>query len=194
MTNTQSNRRTVIKSLLAISSLGALAACQSRESQSARVTAAKLKYAAEGKFLDTDELGLLSVLAGTIIPRTTTPSAADAGVPQTPQDRLSNWGDDNFRMYWREGLSQLSDNLHQGAGQDFEMASELQQNNVLGTYDAQAAKGEVDDPFYLDMKQTIATAYYMSEAGATQELHYDPVPGDWRGDVPFSEIGKAWAT
>jgi len=44
------------------------------------------------------------------------------------------------------------------------------------------------------MKRTIATAYYMSEVGASEELNYDPVPGDWRADVPFSEIGKAWAT
>ena len=194
MTNTQPNRRTAIKSLLAISSLGALAACGKRKSQSGKTASATLKYAAKGKFLDLSEVGLLSALAQTIIPRTTTPSAVDVGVPQTLQDLLSNWGDDNVRLYWREGLSQLSDNLKQAAGQDFAKASELQQNNVLGKYDAQAAKGEVDDPFYLDMKRTIATAYYMSEAGATEELHYDPVPGDWKGDVPFSEIGKAWAT
>ena len=194
MTNIQPNRRSAIKSLLAISSLGALAACGKRENQGGKTASTTLEYAAKGKFLDVNEVGLLSALAQTIIPKTTTPSAVDAGVPQTLQDLLSNWGDDNLRLYWREGLSELSNSLKQAAGQAFEKLSELQQNNVLGRYDAQAAKGDVDDPFYQDMKRTIATAYYMSEVGATEELHYDPVPGNWRGDVPFSEIGKAWAT
>lgn len=187
------SRREGIKGLLAISAAGALAACGKRESQSGKGTSS-LKYAAKGKFFDMREVGLLSALAQTIIPKTDTPSAVEAGVLETLQDLVSNWGDDSLRLYWREGLRQLSDVLKQNAGEDFASTSDLQQNNVLGKYDAQTAKGEVDDPFYLDMKRTIATAYYMSEAGATEELHYDPVPGEWRGDVPFSEIGKAWAT
>lgn len=195
MTNIQPNRRVLIKSLLAISSLGALAACGKRESQSGRnKPSIALKYASEGKFLSINEVGFLSALSQTIIPRTTTPGAADAGVPQTLQDLLSNWGDNNFRLYWREGLSQLSKTLRQSSGQDFEKLSSTQRQNSLDKYDTLVVNQDVDDAFYLDMKRTVATAYYMSEAGATEELHYEPVPGDWRGDVPFSEIGKAWAT
>jgi len=70
----------------------------------------------------------------------------------------------------------------------------LQRNNVLTKYDNDVFTGRTENKFYRDIKQTIATAYYMSELGATEELHYEPVPGEWRGDVPFSEIGKAWAT
>lgn len=195
MTKRNFDRRTMIKTLLAISSAGALAACERRDSQnnpnnsvesSTQVTAKK--------FLNAGEVALLSVLAQTIIPKTQTAGAVEAGVPETLQDLLSNWGDDNVRLYWREGFTTLSAELEQLAGQDFTKVSTTQRQNILGKYDDAANNDALNHQFYLDMKQTIATAYYMSEPGASEELHYDPVPGDWRGDVPFSEIGKAWAT
>ena len=34
--------------------------------------------------------------------------------------------------------------------------------------------------------------YYTSEAGATQELRVAPF-GRWRADVPYRELGAAWA-
>jgi hypothetical protein len=39
----------------------------------------------------------------------------------------------------------------------------------------------------------VLVGYYQSEAGATQELRYELVPGAWRGCVPYSEIGRATA-
>jgi len=57
-----------------------------------------------------------------------------------------------------------------------------------------AGIGKVKDDFYKDMKQTAATAYYMSEIGASEELAYEPVPGEWIGCVPLSDYPKTWAT
>ena len=56
--------------------------------------------------------------------------------------------------------------------------------------DADALQNE----FYRAFKNTVATAYYMSEIGATQELAYEAVPGEWIGDAPLSEYPKTWAT
>ena len=58
-----------------------------------------------------------------------------------------------------------------------------------------AANAERDrDNFYKDFKRTVATAYYMSEIGATQELAYEAIPGEWIGDAPLSDYPKTWAT
>jgi hypothetical protein len=35
--------------------------------------------------------------------------------------------------------------------------------------------------------------YYSSEQGATQELRYNPAPGRFIGDIPFSKVGKRWS-
>lgn len=48
-------------------------------------------------------------------------------------------------------------------------------------------------PFMRSMKELTLVGYYTSEAGATQELRHEPVPGRYEGCVPFSEIGRTWA-
>jgi hypothetical protein len=189
-------RRDAIKSLLAISAAGALAACrgstESIEGKSSSSTS--LKYASEGKFFGAKELALLTALGDTIIPKTETAGAGEAGIADTLQQLVSNWADDDFKRYWRGGLNNLDTVFLKRGGQKFEAHSAKQRENILAKYDSEVFGGAVENDFYRDMKRTIATAYYMSEVGATEELNYDPVPGEWRADVPFSDIGKAWAT
>ncbi len=190
------SRRDGLKGLLAISAMGALAACQQRQNsgETGKAAQAQLKYAAKGAFFGAHELAVLSAIAQTIIPQTETGGAIEAGVPDDIQDLVSVWGDDNYRLYWREGLASVAADLRGIGGQDFETLSTAQRLNTLKKYDAQIYANLADHQFYHDMKSTVGTAYYMSELGATEELHYEPVPGDFRGDVLFSEIGKAWAT
>jgi len=46
--------------------------------------------------------------------------------------------------------------------------------------------------FFRTMKELTLVGYYTSEAGATRELRVNPM-GRYRGDVPYAEIGTAWA-
>ncbi|MDG3441201.1 gluconate 2-dehydrogenase subunit 3 family protein [Nitrospirillum amazonense] len=43
------------------------------------------------------------------------------------------------------------------------------------------------------LKGLIVTGYYTSEAGASQELQYDLVPGHWDPDVPVGPHARAWS-
>ena len=44
------------------------------------------------------------------------------------------------------------------------------------------------------LKQYICFSYYTSSVGATQELRYDPVPGGFKGSIPYSKSDSSWAT
>ena len=44
------------------------------------------------------------------------------------------------------------------------------------------------------LKDLVLLGYFTSEAGATQALRYDPVPGAYRGSVPLRPGDRAWAT
>lgn len=190
------DRRDALKALLAISAASALAACTGKtESSEAKPAAsASLKYASEGKFLNAEEMALVAALAQTIIPKTDTAGAVEAGVPAAIQGLASEWGDDNFRKYSRAGLAALDKHFKAVGGQAFANQSEKQRESLLSKYDADVFSGKVKDDFYRNFKSTVATAYYMSEPGATEELIYEAVPGEWKGCVPFSEIGRTWAT
>ncbi len=192
MSNLNEGRRDTIKALLAISATGALTACKPKTRDDSKSVSGNrdLVYAAKGQFFNAKEFAFLSAVAQTIMPKTDTAGAIEAGVPETIQSLVSEWGDDSFRAYWRAGLRGVSNEL-EGS---FAALSPAERQAKLADYDSKVFNDSIEDKFYKDMKHTIVSAYYMSEPGATEELHYDPVPGDFRGCVPFSEIGKAWAT
>jgi len=162
-------RRDAIKSLLAISAASALAACTGKtDSGEAKPAAsASLKFASEGKFLNADEMALVAALAQSIIPKTDTAGAIEAGVPEAIQGLASEWGDDNYRKYTRSGLAAIDKHFKSIGGQAFANQSERQRESLLSRYDADVFSGKVKDDYYRDFKFTVATAYYMSEPGAT---------------------------
>jgi len=191
MSQLQMNRRSAITSLLAISAAGALSACGKIEETPALVSG--LAYAAPMQFFRADEMALIAAIADTIIPTTGTPGAVATGVPEKLQALASEWGDDGFRLFWREGLAALNTALNTD-GTAFADLSVEQQTTVLSAYDASVYSDVVENDLYKNFKSTVATAYYMSEPGATQELAYEAVPGAWIGDAPLSDYPKTWAT
>lgn len=46
--------------------------------------------------------------------------------------------------------------------------------------------------FFRRMKELTLLGYYTSRIGSTRELHVNPM-GSYRGDLPYSSIGRAWA-
>jgi hypothetical protein len=184
MTDITLNRRNALQGLLAISAAGALAACGNKDVQTADV-----KPPEQTGFFSIDEMAMLVAIADTIIPTTDTPGAVAAGVPETLQELATEWADDNHRTYWREGLRAFDEVLP-----GFTTMAPENRETVLGDFDSQVFGGEVENQFYRDMKSTIARAYYMSELGASEELAYEAVPGEWKGCVPLADYPKAWAT
>jgi gluconate 2-dehydrogenase gamma chain len=183
-------RRQVLQSLIAISAVGGLGACV--EPQGSQSDAAQDRFA-QGYFTN-DEMVFIAALADTIIPQTETAGAAIAGVPNTIQDLATNWGNDEFKQYWREGLAALDAALTSDTGDGFVSKSPTERETLLSAYDGKVYAGEIEDGFYRDFKATLLEAYYMSEPGATQELAYEPVPGEWIACAPISEFPKTWAT
>lgn len=192
------NRRDMLSALLAVTASGALASCGDKNVKAAEGLGAT-QFAAPGAFLSKSEMAVLSVLADKIIPRTDTPGAIAAGVPDTLQSLASDWADDDMRAGWRTGIAAISERLAAGGKTLINQSSTEQVASVKALDDfafgakASGAEAGVQD-IYKSLKSTIATAYYMSEPGATEELRYEAVPGEWRGCVPFDEIGRTWAT
>ena len=185
-------KREAIQALLAISAVGAMSSCNAADDSSAKY----LPVIEDRKsgFFTADEFAFLAALAQTIIPQTDTAGALEVGVPDVIASLVADWGDDDYKRYWRKGLEALSSDLNVKSSTNFASLNMTQQHDVLGAYDDDVFAGRKKGGFYKDMKSTIATAYYMSEPGASEELLYEPVPGDWKGCVDFAEIGRTWAT
>jgi gluconate 2-dehydrogenase gamma chain len=173
-------RRNIIEGLLALPIISLAASCGPTIGTTGKDPLSKA------------ELSFLSALADTIIPDTDTPGALAGNVPGTLGELLNNWASTETRARWRKTLADLKANLDGQAAGSFEKADAAGRTKRLGALDTDVfAKADHPLKAYRDVKSTIATAYYMSEPGATQELRYSAVPGNFRGSAP---VGRTWAT
>lgn len=109
----------------------------------------------EPKFFSKDEFAVLSVLCDLMIPRTSTPGAADAGVPlMIDEDMAEDTADGKIL---REGIATMG-------GSKFLRLSAAEQHAALA--------GVSDTEFFKTLKRRTIDAYYHTEAGLVQELGY----------------------
>lgn len=160
------------------------------------------------KFFNEDQARLVSALAETILPGTTTPGAIDAGVPGFIDDMVGTVYDTAQQKNFTDGLAALAATAKSEIGTDFTDATseeqlefvKAQNSKALSRTDASqsegwwAAGGGKTKPFFLELKELTILGFFTSEAGATQVLQYKQVPGPFKGCVPLSSVGKAWAS
>lgn len=184
-------RRKVLQGL--IFSLGGAAAVSAF--QDARAQSPVKTDAASG-FYTAEELATVTFLADAIIPRTDTPGAIDAGVPVYMDHLYLTWASGKTQAAHRADLAAIGSHLDRfGAAH---ATSDAKQRRLLALTDLDAAAfGQAADAGglggYRAVKSLIATVYYLSEPGATQELHYEPIPGHWIASAPVADIGRTWA-
>jgi gluconate 2-dehydrogenase gamma chain len=96
--------------------------------------------AAKGeRLLDARQFGLLSAVADTMVPRTDTPGAVDAGVPALFDGLLKNWASPKRREELLAALEVIG-RLGQQDGQPFVALSAERRHALLADYDVAALK------------------------------------------------------
>ena len=149
------------------------------------------------QFFTPEEGSLLDAIVDRIIPRTDTPGALDAGVPSFIDTMMAEFYKEEEKTAFRNGLAQVEKDAQAAHGKSFTSLTPEQQDELLMKYDAEAyAEGrspEDKHPFRM-AKELVVLGFCTSEVGATEFLKYEPVPGAYKGCIPFSEVGVTWAT
>ena len=148
--------------------------------------------------LSPDEARLVDVVAELIIPKTDTPGAREAGVPQFIDRALADYYNKTQADRLRAGLARMDADARAAHGDVFVALTPQQQVDLLAGYDREAAAGQgqaAGEPHFFPLLEDLVTVgYFTSEPGATVALRYDPVPGAYHGCVPLAELGRGWAT
>ncbi len=147
-------------------------------------------YKSLGRF-SSDDMALLDDIAETILPRTSTPGAKDAGVGPfmalmvedcyTPQDQ------DVFHA----GLATLRE-AHRFQSMDASARTAHLEQLDREAKEYQRPEGGSAHYFTM-MKQLALLGFFTSEVGMTQVLRYNPVPGRYDGNFPYKPGDRAWA-
>lgn len=137
---------------------------------------------------------LVDTISELIIPTTDTPGASAAKVNEFIDLMLTDWYDVEDKDRFMAGLQEVDAMANAANGSAFVDNTEEQQIALLTELEDNALSASGGDkPFFLMMKELTLTGYYTSEIGASQELKYVHTAGEYRGDVPYSEIGRAYS-
>jgi hypothetical protein len=140
--------------------------------------------------LDGDTLALTATLVDHIIPATDTPGALAVGAHRTISHLLLACASAAQQQSFVAGLARVDAQ----AGQRFTTLPARRQIALLHALDeGKPPFAAQDRQFFRELKSYTLFAYYTSEAGATRELAYLPVPGGFKGNVPVRSSTRTWA-
>lgn len=142
------------------------------------------------------QAALTTSLAGTILPAGETPGAVDVGVPGFIEKMVDEVYTEEQRQSFLDGLDAFNDQCRDAHGKVFSELTEQEQYEFASTANKNAIDNEATEgpQFFLIFKELTMVGFFTSEAGATQVLRYEAVPGQYQGCIPFEDVGKTWAT
>ncbi len=161
---------------------------------SGEALAALAAPAGKVRLLAPDALKLTGVLAEMIIPATDTPGALAVGAHITIDQMLRVCTPAAGQAQFIAGLARVDEVAKAQEGKLFIALSKARQVALMQAMEAgKAPFAAQDSEFFRQLKRQTVFAYYTSEPGATRELKYLPIPGGYKGNVPFKKIGRTWA-
>ena len=155
-----------------------------------------------GAALDAHRLETVAVIAEHILPRTDTPGARDAGVPEFVDLLLAEWYDETERGNFLAGLAAIDASSRVAGGGSFVALSAVQQLALLQGLDSATtrspapvpASAEATQPAppapgsaeatYANLKRLTLYGYFTSKPVTTTVLKTNIWPGRYEGCVP----------
>lgn len=150
------------------------------------------------------DIAQLDEIADTILPRTKTPGAKDAGVGAFMALYVTDCYSPEQQAIFRAGLADID----KRAGDRFTLLEPQARTDLLRSLDAEARK-QVSEPmvaadgtpwgpakphYFTMLKQLAIFSFFTSKVGANEVRQYVAVPGRYDGDMPYVPGTPAWAT
>jgi len=148
-------------------------------------------------FFDNNQANLIAEIAETILPKSKTPGAKELGVPQFIDKMLKLTSDETGQQDIIKGLEGFEKSCSDKYGKEFAELDAVQRKEFLIEQDKVSPAfpismwGIMLDPnpkpvtFYRRIKSMVLMGYYSSEKIGEQVLAYAPVPGQYKGCIPY---------
>jgi len=131
-------------------------------------------------------------MAEMILPAAETPGAADVGACEFVDLMLTEWYEPAEKGRFLQGIGDLDARAIELFGKNFVECPADQQAVLLEELgermvaerdlnEGQTGSSEEGESFYPMLRRLVLTAYYTSEEGATDELHFEIIPGRYDG-------------
>jgi hypothetical protein len=175
-----------------------------------------------GPTFNTDDIAFLDEVGETILPKTKTPGAKEAGIGKFMETMVNDTYDKNNQKIFHEGINKLNEACEKKFDTSFMKATAQQRTELLVELDKEAKayqkeKSEFDREqnkkeaaekekgnndykketkpthYFTLMKQLSLLGFFTSKPGATMALRHEAVPGKYDGNLPYKRGDRAWA-
>lgn len=148
-----------------------------------------------------DEVDLIEEVAETILPETEdSPGAKATGIGAFVDLYLAEVYKPEDREVAKQGLIALEARATSAHAVGFRDLTPDQRHALLVDLDEEAkvymlalTDPEMSPHYFAILKSVIMFGYFTSEPGMRQALRYLPIPGGYRGEIPYQPGDKAWA-
>ena len=147
-----------------------------------------------GAIFDSSQLRLLKQICALIIPTTDTPGAADVDVHGFIDHQLYHCHNQQQQQQVVQLLQLLQQSSQSRYQNRFKLLTIDQQVQLLT--DMEQGQEEFEQQHRKDfkfLKTLICFGYYTSEVGASEELRFLPVPGGFKGSIPYQLNDRSWS-
>ena len=196
MQRRQALRKTVLAAgsvALAPALMNTLASCQQQD---------RLSW--QPVFLNDSHAQLLSSMVDAILPRTETPGGIDLKVDIFIDSVFGNLYTADAQDYVVSEMDNIQGICQDKFNRSFSQLDTDQRTEVLTQLESSSGKfnGKVwgtavgtQEPvgFYRNLKSMILWGYFTTEKVGEEILSYDPIPGEFKGCIPLSDVGNAWS-
>ena len=166
------------------------------------------------EYLTEEEAEQLTKICEGIMPKTDTPGATEAGVPNHLDSALASIYRSDEAAYFKRGLAVFVANFKANQKLDLNEATTEQvtdainayfekykaDSSILRAYRSEFRKeGEKDDAFVetyfvTNVVDSTIWSYFTSELVGKEVMAYDPIPGGYQGCIPYKPGQKAWSS
>jgi len=160
---------------------------------------------------------LLGDLAETILPKTSTPGAKEAGVGEFIPVMIRDCYDPVDQKAFVKGLADVDKRAKKEFGKKFQELSKEERLQFVNAWDKEAKQyqsqrkekqlalkeeaeksgkepEQVPNHFFHMLKQLTLTGFFTSEVGMTQALRFEKIPGRYDGNYPYKKGDRAFAS
>lgn len=147
------------------------------------------------KIFDASQLATLRYICQTVIPATDTAGAGDVNTHGFIDNQLHYCFDQSAQAAIVKVVALLEEKSKSRHKASFTLLPLANASSLLSDIDTSKngfTKGHTE-AFKL-LKSLIVFGYYTSEVGASQELTYDAVPGEFKGSIQVDDVVSAWGS
>ena len=148
------------------------------------------------KLFSDSDVFLLDEVGETILPESNrSPGAKAAEIGLFMVAIVSDCYDKKEQAIFKKGIETIQRMANNTYSKGFLELDQRQRHDLLVLLDNKTKSLKENEPkhFFSMMKQLTIWGYFTSEPGATKALRYLPVPGDFKGCIPYNKGDKAWA-